>query len=161
MCYANETSIETNNDTCKNNVNYENKSENSIILNTYNNTTSYNGIYTTISIGNYTMNDVMIDTGSTFTVLNYNDYNYMLSHNIISEKDYICDNTMSTPSGSHTVKRYNVKSINIDNITLHNVMICFNISCPFKNLRVLGMDTINEFDTFTINFKTNEVTVTY
>lgn len=96
------------------------------------------------------------DTGCAGLYLNYSDYQRFKKSGLITEHDYVgLVNNKSIVNGVITNKRYRMQSVQLGNVLLSNVIVTYGVGTPCKgnNMRLVGMDVLNRFDSFTIDIK--------
>ena len=99
-------------------------------------------MYTTMRCGSYT-NKVLIDTGSTFTILCHEDFLHIREQGLLGK--FEGNGSVNCIKGRKPLKMYRVRSINIGGFTFRNVVIYFNTDPDNTEQRLIGQDLLTRF----------------
>ena len=118
-------------------------------------------LHCSAKIENYALDNCIIATGCAGIHLPYKDYQYCISHGIITEKDYECDVMNRTAlSTLYRGKKYKVRNFYVGNFLIHDVSVTFDIFNKEGYMRLIGMELFNNFSSVTINLKENKILLT-
>lgn len=105
---------------------------------------------TYMHVGGYRMDNVIIDTGSTTSQLNYKDYIQLKISGILTDANLIGTVKTRNANGIITSKpKYRIPSMTIGSTTVHNMEVIFDSSENAS--RLLGLNYLKLFKSVTLD----------
>lgn len=111
---------------------------------------------TTMSIGGYEIEDVIIDSGSTATQLTLADYTELRERGILTSSNFVGEVNTRNSNGTYCKKlKYRIPSIIIGGLRVTNLEVTFDTNDGQSTPRLVGLNFFRLFQTVTIDFNEN------
>lgn len=111
---------------------------------------------TSMTIGGYEIDDVIIDTGSTATQLTLADYTELRERGILTSSNFVGEVNTRNSNGTYCKKlKYRIPMLVIGNLQVTNLEVIFEGSDNKTSPRLVGLNFFRLFKNVAIDFSEN------